>query len=312
MPKKKDHGYTKQHIVPRAYLNGFATPGKGKDKYMIGVRQKDLKHYTTSTNNVGYIQNYYDIDFLDDKKQWEHYFADEIEAPCLRTITNLIAKVTLSNFGKINLTYSDKSNLSKFIVAQFLRVPDFIDYQINNAQSNIFPSYKSKFLALYGNLLSNEQKKAVKRVSFTDNQVKHFILSYITNPDKMEQYCRILIDKPWVVYINRYYQALPFITSDNPVVMTNLKTRSFSRGDNGIGNASTVIFFPINPYIAIGIYPYQFRDYLKKWESKELICSDEDIQFIITMNQCELSQCHNQAFIPIDLYNEIYKEGNLN
>ena len=41
MPKKKDHGYTKQHIVPRAYLNGFATPGKGKDKYMIGVRQKD-------------------------------------------------------------------------------------------------------------------------------------------------------------------------------------------------------------------------------------------------------------------------------
>ena len=28
MPKKKDHGYTKQHIVPRAYLNGFATPGK--------------------------------------------------------------------------------------------------------------------------------------------------------------------------------------------------------------------------------------------------------------------------------------------
>ena len=161
-------------------------------------------------------------------------------------------------------------------------------------------------------MVSNEQKKAVKRVSFTDNQVKHFILSYITNPDKMEQYCRILIDKPWVVYINRYYQALPFITSDNPVVMTNLKTRSFSRGDNGIGNASTVIFFPINPYIAIGIYPYQFRDYLKKWESKELICSDEDIQFIITMNQCELSQCHNQAFIPIDLYNEIYKEGNLN
>ena len=40
MPKKKDHGYTKQHIVPRAYLNGFATPGKGKDKYMIGVRKK--------------------------------------------------------------------------------------------------------------------------------------------------------------------------------------------------------------------------------------------------------------------------------
>lgn len=312
MPKKKDHGYTKQHIVPRAYLNGFAMPGKGKDKYMIGVRQKDLKHYTTSTNNVGYIQNYYDIDFLDDTKQWEHYFADEIEAPCLRTITNLIARITLSNFGKINLTENDKNDLSKFIVAQFLRVPEFIDYQLSNAQERIFPSYKSEFLALNGNLMSSEQKDAVKRVSFTDDQVKHLILSYITDPHKMEQYCRILASKPWVVYINRYYQTIPFITSDNPVVMTNLKTRSFSRSDNGIGNANTVIFFPINPYIAIGIYPGQYKNSLKEWESKELICSDKDQTFIITMNQCELSQCHNQAFIPIDLYNEIYKEGNLN
>ena len=312
MSKQKNQGFIKQHIVPRAYLNGFATPGKGKDKYMIGVRQKDLKHYITSTNNVGYIPNYYDIDFLEDTKQWEHYFADKIEAPCLRTIKNLIAKVTLSNFGIINLTNSDKSNLSKFIVIQFLRVPDFIDYQISNAQNQIVPNYKREFLATYGNLLNSKQKKTVKRVSFTDVQIKHFILSYITDSNKIKQYSCILMSKPWVVYINRNYQVMPFITSDNPVVMTNLQTHSFSRSDNGIGNTNTVIFFPINPYIAIGIYPYQFRDSLKQRDSNELICSDKDMKFIITMNQCEISQCYNQAFIPIDLYNEIYKEGNQN
>ena len=273
---------------------------------MIGVWQKDLKHFITSTNNVGYLQNYYDISFLNDTKQWEHYFANEIETPGLKTIKNLIAKVTLSNNGKINLYKREKHDLSRFVVAQFLRVPDFIDYQISNAQSNFIPNYKREFLSLYENVLNCDQKKAVKKISFTNEQVKNLILSHITDSHKMEQYCRILMDKPWVVYINSFYQTIPFITSDNPVVITNLKTRSFSRSDNGIGNRNSIIFFPINPYIAIGIYPFQFKDTIKQWENKELICLEKDINFIITMNQCELSQCHNQTFIPIHLYNKIY------
>lgn len=308
MPKKKDCSFTKQHIVPQAYLNGFATKGKGKDKYMIGVRQKNLTHFITSTNNVGYKRDYYDIEFLDDKKHWEHFFATEIEAPCLKTITNLIAKVTLSIGGNYMLTDSEKYDLSRFIIAQFSRVPQFIDYQINNAQYDILPKNKNEFLFMYNHVLSKKQKEVVKNIRFTDDQIKHFILSYINNPQKTNQYCEILMSKPWVVYINSCYKDIPFITSDNPVVMTNLRTRSFSRSDNGLGNSNTVIFLPINPYIAIGIYPHQFRDSLRQWESKELICSENDISFITTMNNCELSQCHNQAFVPVDFYEAIYKE----
>ena len=311
MTKKKDRSFTKQHIVPRAYLNHFATPGRGKNKFLIGVRQNDLNHYIDSTDNVGYQKNYYDdVEYPDDKKHWERFYATEIEAPCLKTITNLIAKATLSYDGNIYLTNSEKYELSKFIVAQFLRVPNFIDYQIYNAQNKIFPEYKTEFLTTFNHLLSKQQKCTIKNIFFTDDQVKHIILSHINDLDKLNQYCDILISKPWVVYINRYYKEMPFITSDNPVVMANLRTKSFSRSDNGLGNINTVIFFPINPYIAIGIYPHQFRDSLKKWNSKELICSDEDIRFIITMNHCEISQCHNQAFLPIGFYNEIYKEGN--
>ncbi len=309
MTKKKDRSFTKQHVVPRAYLNHFATPGRGKNKFLIGVRQNDLKHYIDSTDNVGYQKDYYDdAEYPDDKKHWEHFYATEIEAPCLKTITNLIAKVTLSSDGNICLTNSEKYDLSKFIVAQFLRVPNFIDYQIYNAQNKMFPQYKTEFLTTFNHLLSKQQKGTINNICFTDDQVKHIILSNINDLQKLNRYCEILISKPWVVYINRYYKEMPFITSDNPVVMTNLRTKSFSRSDNGLGNQNTVIFFPINPYISIGIYPHQFRDSLRRWESKELICSEQDISFITTMNTCEISQCHNQAFVPIYFYETIYKE----
>lgn len=310
MTKKKDRSFTKQHIVPKAYLNHFSTPGRGKNKFLIGVRQNDLKHYIDSTDNVGYQKDYYDdAEYPDDKKHWEHFYATEIEAPCLRTISNLIAKVTLSSDGNICLTNDEKYDLSKFIIAQFLRVPDFIDYQIDNAQNKIFLQHISEFLRTFDHLLSEQQKNAVRNIRFTDDQVKHLILSNINDLQKLNRYCEILISKPWVVYINRYYNEMPFITSDNPVVMTNLRTKSFSRSDNGLGNQNTVIFFPINPYIAIGIYPHQFRDSLRHWESKELICSEKDISFITTMNTCVISQCHNQAFVPVYFYETIYKEA---
>lgn len=309
MSKKKDRSFTKQHIVPRAYLNHFAIPGRGKNKFIIGVIQKDSKHYTDSTDNVGYQKDYYDdVEYPDDIKHWEHFYETEIETPCLKTITNLIAKVTLSYNGGICLTNSEKFDLSKFIIAQFLRVPDFIDYQIDNAQNKIFPQHKSEFLRIFNHLLSKQQKAAVNNIRFTDNQVKHLILSNINDLQKMDRYREILISKPWVVYINRHYKEMPFITSDNPVVMINLRTRSFSRSDNGLGNPSTVIFFPISPYIAISIYPHQFRESLRIWESKELICSEKDISFITTMNTCEISQCHKQAFVPIYFYENLYEE----
>ena len=140
MSKQNNKGFIKQHIVPKAYLNHFATLGRGNNKFLIGVQQKDLKHYIDSTDNVGYQKDYYDdAEYPNDKKHWEHFYATEIEAPCLKTIKNLIAKVTLSHDGNICLTNCEKYDLSKFIIAQFLRVPDFIDYQIANAQNKIFP-----------------------------------------------------------------------------------------------------------------------------------------------------------------------------
>ena len=75
--------YTNQHIVPKRYLDRFGT--KDGKRTIIGARIVDkgnVRFFTDSTVNVGYIKNYYDVTDKNDPKHWEHYFAREIDTMC--------------------------------------------------------------------------------------------------------------------------------------------------------------------------------------------------------------------------------------
>lgn len=121
--------YTNQHIVPKRYLDRFGT--KDGKRTIIGSRIVDkgnVRFFTDSTVNVGYIKNYYDVTDKNDPKYWEHYFAREIDTLCGQDMENIIAKVTLSCPDTIVLSAHDKQVLSKLIIAQLMRIPESIDY----------------------------------------------------------------------------------------------------------------------------------------------------------------------------------------
>lgn len=297
----KNNDFTKQHIVPVSYLKRFAQ--KGKTAYRIGVIQRGKRHYIASINDVGYIKNYYDIPFLDDIKQWEHYFDDEIESQCNKSMSNFITKTTLSNRDVIIISESDRYIFSKFIIIQSLRVPSFIDYHILSSEEKM-DEYKAKIIKKHPFLLNHLD--LIKDIVFSRDKIKNIILTSITNPERLDYYCQILGNKPWVVYVN--CTALPFITSDNPVVMTNIITLSTSRSDNGIGNENTIFFFPINTHIAIGIYPYRFNTALNKYNGKKIYLTENDSQMIDGMNRTIMLQCHKQCFVPLDVYEDLYRE----
>ncbi len=300
--KKQNKGFVKQHIVPKTYLNHFAVPGRKKKTFLIGVRQKNLSHFIRNTDDVGYIDNYYDDDAYENIKHWEHFYNNEIEAPLSQVITNLIAGLTLSNYTEGFLKEEERRILCRFIVTQFIRVPQFIDWQITNAKNNLLPKIKEQCLIELG----TEFAEIINNIEIYDKTYKHMVLSYVNNSRQLERFSQILLSKPWIVYINGCRDFMPFITSDNPIVLSNIISCSYSRSDNGLGNKETLIFCPINPFIGIGIYPNQFSSYFSDIQYTTL--SNQDIPFIVNMNCCEISQCYNQAFFPIDLYNEVYKE----
>lgn len=89
--------YTNQHIVPKRYLDRFGM--KDGKRTIIGTRivnKGNVRFFTDSTVNVGYIKNYYDVTDKNNPKYWEHYFAREIDTLCGQDTENIIAKVTLS------------------------------------------------------------------------------------------------------------------------------------------------------------------------------------------------------------------------
>lgn len=299
MSKKGD--FTNQHIVPVSYLRRFAE--KGKSTYRIGVIQRGKRHYIDAVENVGYIKNYYDISFLDDVKHWEHYFNNEIESPCRMPMTNLIAKAVLSVPNRTILSDNDRLIMSKFIITQFLRVPSFIDYHILDFEEKI-EEYKSQIIDSHP--FSQEQLDVIKGFSFSKDEKRNIILSGITDPTRLNRYCRIVANKPWVVYVN--CTALPFITSDNPVVMTNIRSHSNSRSDNGIGNENTILFFPVSPRIALGIYPYRYAPLIEECDGKSVYLYNDDLSMIDKMNKVILAQCYKQCFVPLDFYKDLYQE----
>ena len=89
--------------------------------------------------------------------------------------------------------------------------------------------------------------------------------------------------------------------------MLNMVNNSISRGDNGIANDNTIIYFPLTPHIALGIYPYHLLDRLKEYDCKRKQLSNKDEFIIDEMNEAIKKQCHNQYYIPIDYYKLLFE-----
>jgi len=90
--------YVNQHIVPKRYLDRFAS--QIGDKRIIGTRlytRGKVKFFLESTDNVGFIKNYYDVSDKEDPKYWEHFFASEIDSLCGKELSNIISTITMSH-----------------------------------------------------------------------------------------------------------------------------------------------------------------------------------------------------------------------
>lgn len=124
--------FEKQHIVPQSYLKRFATQNPKNKRYLIGVRDKSLRLFSQSIENVGYSKNYYDTNFHGDSKYWEHYFASEIEPIYGSELNSIIVKATMSQPEIIVLDEQDKEALTKMICFQMLRNPGYIDKTIRS------------------------------------------------------------------------------------------------------------------------------------------------------------------------------------
>ena len=298
--------YTDQHIVPKRYLDRFGT--KDGKRTMIGTRftaKGKPRFFIEATDNVGYIKNYYDVTDKDDPKYWEHFFAKEIDILCGRDMENIIAKATLSKINAPVLLAHDKEVLSKIIIAQLMRIPENIDYVTEQIYPKVSRQVKEDVAATLPQFLIEKYGEQLKNMEISVQGQKELILNHAFAPENFERYCGLLQDGVWLVYVNTQRSYMPFLTSDNPVLVEGIGSKGTGLFRNGLANPATCIFYPLSPSIAVAIFS---RDGILGWVADEYdgrkIMLDE-LKYIMDKNIMIMSQAYHHSFIPQPLYNTI-------
>lgn len=302
--------YINQHIVPKRYLDRFGM--KDDSRTIIGTRivtKGTVKFFTDSTENVGYIKNYYDVTDKNDPKYWEHFFAREIDTLCGKDMENIIAKATLSQKNAIVLSEQDKEVLAKVIIAQLMRIPDSVEYVTSHLYPRVSKKVKEEVLSSLPQFLIEKYGERLKNMEFSAQYQKELLLNHAFLPENFERYCRILQEGVWILYINMQRDTTPFITSDNPVLVEGVGRKDAGMFRIGLANPSTCIFYPLSPRIAVAIYSRQgfLGVAADEYDGRKVVL--DDLKYIINRNLKIMEQAYHHSFIPQPLYDDIKKSS---
>lgn len=302
---------TKQHIVPKRYLDRFGR--KGGKRTIIGTRlisKGKVRFFEDSTANVGYIKNYYDVTDKTDPKYWEHYFAREIDTLCGQTMENIIAQVMLSQKNATVLSDQDKQVLSKVIVAQLMRIPESIDYVKNVLYPRVSAQVKEDLISALPPDFVEKHREQIMNTEFSEQNQKELMFNHSFEPAYFDRYCDVLQAGVWVVYVNTRRDTMPFLTSDNPVLVERVGSKDTGMFCNGLANPATCIFYPISPSIAVTIYSRRGIMGLvaDEYDGRKVLL--DDLKYIMSRNVKIMAQAYRHSFIPQPLY-DVVKNGSV-
>lgn len=297
--------FVNQHIVPKRYLDRFASKVDGK--YIIGTRyyeKKQPKLFRASTADVGYIKNFYDVTDRDDPKYWEHFFAREIDSLCGREMDNLISTITLSQYDVPVLSEHYKQVLSKVTVAQMMRVPSGVAY-IKEIYPRIEKAVKDSVIAAIPDSLMAKYKPKIQNIKLDEQWQKEQFFNHSFAPENFDRYCSLMQDRIWVVYVNTQRDNMPFATSDNPVLVEGVGKKELGLFHNGLANPSTCIFYPISPTIAVASYSRAgiMSVVADELDGRKFFLGE--LKYIMDKNIKIMEQAHHHSFIPQPLFDAI-------
>ena len=300
--------YIDQHIVPKCYLDRFASHVDGKNiirtRYYVKGKPK---FFPASISDVGYIKNFYDVTDKEDPKYWEHFFANEIDTLCGAEMENIISAATLGNNKSAVLTDHAIEVLAKIIVAQMMRIPSSFDY-VKGIYPRIEKEVKEQVLSIIPTSLMSKYESKIKEISFDEQWQKEQFLNHSFEPVNFDRYCRLLQDRIWVVYVNTLRTVIPFVTSDNPVLVEGVGTPEIGLFHNGLANPATCIFYPLSPAIAVASYSKRgIVGVAKDNLDRRKVLLDE-YKFILDKDCKIMEQAYHHSFIPQTFYDEIMKD----
>ena len=223
---------------------------------------------------------------------------------------NIIAKVTLSRPDTIVLAAHDKEVLSKLIIAQLMRIPESIDYVKTVLYPRISAQVKEDLVSTLPLAFVEKHREQIMNTEFSEQYQKELVLNHSFEPANFDRYCKVLQDGVWVVYVNMLRDTIPFLTSDNPVLVEGVGSKETGMFRNGLANPATCIFYPINPALAVAIYSRQgiLGLVADEYDGRKILL--DELKYIMSRNINIMAQAHRHSFIPQPLYDAV-KNGSI-
>lgn len=216
----------RQHYVPRTYLKNFASKQKGDEFFVkalpIDNPQSD-KIFEINIKNVCLERNLYTLpgETVDQQMLLEKFYSDEIE----QHYNNIYSLLT--NPAKTNVTPEERELIISTVVTTFYRTTKWIN-QHNDLMKRV---YAQMFAICQQTgkdyFLFEGTKISIKDKSLDDLLIEHKIenrpgqvITQLEVALKLIQ-IRVISDN---IFVSKLSDAdSEFITSDNPVILQNLK-----------------------------------------------------------------------------------------
>lgn len=295
------------HFVPRTYLEYFAK--KYKNEYrLLAIDKVKNRSFEINVKDAAKINSYNKIEkgrFIKNPPDgnvlhYEEKYNQLIEGKIPQIIQSISGVCTLCNEDKPILTQKLKRELAMMLIVQLLRTPlsrNFtakIGYPICKDVIDKIGTVVDKF----GDENKRQEfKNVIEDFSYTEEFVKSMHLKITTDERRIERFCDFLLEnRIWIIYRNNISDEIPFVTSDNPVVMLNSTNEKLGiSSGNGIDKPSTVIYMPLTPKYMLALY-HKRHLIFRNMECFADQCISVDKKFVEAMNEVQKIQCYKQVY----------------
>ncbi len=278
----------KEHIVPQAHLRNFSYKNKQTEKVYVLDKNKE-EPYPSSIDDVACKRDFYEVD---DKETnyWEKWYGKiEQNIPMIYNSIIINSKFAVNN-GKVISNYL-KKELSLIIITQLLRTEVSKEHFTKmglDITRNMIDILKN---GLQG-LLSDEHNAILNKYRENKDFVYSIALEHWNSQKFIRKAQNILMNKVWIIHKNLNYEKVPFVSSDNPVILYNFYTKKLGFEYNGLIKEGTIIYYPINKELLVAIYP-NFKGLIKYSDTIDFL---NDNKFVMNFNKSNYEQCKRQVF----------------
>lgn len=285
----------RQHHVPQAYLRNFCNSSEA-----IAVMDKrSQKVFSTGIRVVGAENNFYTLEKMEDPYCWERIYAAGMDSQIGELIPRVISQANLLVRNRtIIISKSEKVTLAAIMVMQMLRGKQTREYE-RKLYQNYLPDALKKAREMLGSW-NDKQDELLRAYENDDYYFKRASMDLALDSQRITQYTEILCNLDFVFY--RVLGNMEFVTSDNPVMTINLKTKNARPFANGLLKTNTAVYYPLSPKLLLcAMHPeLTFGVFSSRDGSLLDLNANREARFISTINHKQIEQCFQHAFAQSD------------